>query len=70
MKDSARAARLSLDTDCSLIINNITAEDVGRYTCRHRPKEDTYVYLSIMTSESHFSLRLKSVTMFNLNGLW
>ena len=55
---SARAARLSLDTNCSLVIN-ITAEDAGYYTCRKR-EHDTGLFLSIMTSESHLSLRLKS----------
>ena len=64
MKDSARAARLSLDTNCSLVINDITAEDAGRYTCRRALKQDIHVHLSVMTSESHLSLRLKSGTMF------
>ncbi|XP_044185753.1 uncharacterized protein LOC122965663 [Thunnus albacares] len=46
---SARAARLSLDTNCSLVINNITAEDVGYYSCRQAQKLDIKVYLSIVT---------------------
>ncbi|XP_042246116.1 uncharacterized protein LOC121882145 [Thunnus maccoyii] len=46
---SARAARLSLDTNCSLVINNITAEDAGLYTCQQSDKEDINVHLSIMT---------------------
>ncbi|XP_028461405.1 uncharacterized protein LOC114573412 [Perca flavescens] len=44
---SARAARLSVNTDCSLVINNITAEDAGQYTCRQG--RDTSTYLSVLT---------------------
>ncbi|XP_054879925.1 uncharacterized protein LOC129354492 [Poeciliopsis prolifica] len=45
VQSSSRSARLSLDRNCSLIINNITADDAGRYTCRY----DTHVYLNVMT---------------------
>ncbi|XP_051265464.1 uncharacterized protein LOC127368569 [Dicentrarchus labrax] len=50
-KSSARAARMSLDTSCSLVINNITAEDIGQYACRHgtSPNQSATVYLSVLT---------------------
>ncbi|XP_061602799.1 uncharacterized protein LOC133464689 [Cololabis saira] len=52
VKTSPRADRMSLSSNCSLIINNITAEDAGRYTCRIRHDEgfsDTFVHLSVLT---------------------
>ncbi|XP_049445414.1 uncharacterized protein LOC125896689 isoform X3 [Epinephelus fuscoguttatus] len=51
VKSSARAARLSVDTGCSLVINNVTAEDVGHYTCRQgrSTDHDAVVYLNVLT---------------------
>ncbi|XP_061603101.1 uncharacterized protein LOC133464913 [Cololabis saira] len=48
---SPRADRMSLSRNCSLIINNITAEDAGCYTCRVGSDDhyNTYVYLSVLT---------------------
>ncbi|XP_049445407.1 uncharacterized protein LOC125896688 isoform X1 [Epinephelus fuscoguttatus] len=51
VKSSARAARLSVDTGCSLVIYNVTAEDVGHYTCRQgrSTDHDAVVYLNVLT---------------------
>ncbi|XP_038582497.1 butyrophilin subfamily 3 member A1-like isoform X2 [Micropterus salmoides] len=48
---SPRAARLSLDKRCSLVIYNITAEDAGLYICRHgtNSDHDSFVHLSVLT---------------------
>ncbi|XP_054872044.1 uncharacterized protein LOC129347273 isoform X1 [Amphiprion ocellaris] len=45
------AERLSLSRNCSLIINNITAEDAGRYVCRigDVAEFDRLVHLNILT---------------------
>uniref|UniRef100_A0A672H7T2 Ig-like domain-containing protein n=1 Tax=Salarias fasciatus TaxID=181472 RepID=A0A672H7T2_SALFA len=50
-KRSPRAAILSLLTNCSLTINNITAEDAGQYICLYMkdPTKDTHVFLNILT---------------------
>ncbi|XP_061563127.1 uncharacterized protein LOC133418454 [Cololabis saira] len=48
---SLGAGRMSLSSNCSLIINNITAEDAGRYTGRlgHVNYQDILVYLHMLT---------------------
>ncbi|XP_062324101.1 uncharacterized protein LOC134025219 [Osmerus eperlanus] len=57
-KDSDRAKRLSLGSDCSLMVLNVTTGDSGRYTCRQYPTkgggqdgEDACVNLSVETNE-------------------
>ncbi|XP_038582498.1 uncharacterized protein LOC119908720 [Micropterus salmoides] len=48
---SARAARLSVDSKCSLDIKNITAEDAGLYTCRQGMDfdKDLATHLKVLT---------------------
>ncbi|XP_062293658.1 uncharacterized protein LOC133997937 isoform X2 [Scomber scombrus] len=38
-----------MDTDCSLLINNITDEDAGRYNRRQADKVEIFVNLNILT---------------------
>ncbi|XP_071370101.1 uncharacterized protein [Centroberyx affinis] len=50
----AKAARLSVTADCSLVIKKVTVEDVGFYTCRQfmsgQIRPDAQVYLSLVNT--------------------
>ncbi|XP_039873818.1 uncharacterized protein LOC120725158 [Simochromis diagramma] len=55
IKEKAKSDRLSVTAECSLVIKKVTAEDVGRYTCRQfrgNPEKqqgpDAVVYLSVV----------------------
>lgn len=51
----AKSARLSVSEDCSLVVNKVTVEDAGRYTCRQiksgNEVSEFDVYLSVINSE-------------------
>lgn len=54
LQGSVRAARITLGTRCSLVISDITAEDVGLYACqqtRGAGHHVVFIYLSVLTSE-------------------
>ncbi|XP_008395358.1 uncharacterized protein LOC103457170 [Poecilia reticulata] len=48
VQSSPRSASMSLDRNCSLIINNINAEDAGWYRCSYN--SDVYLNLLIISS--------------------
>ncbi|XP_039522063.1 uncharacterized protein LOC120475434 isoform X2 [Pimephales promelas] len=52
-EDTERHERLSLESDCSLNIKNVTEEDYGSYSCRQyvngrQQGPDTHVYLHVL----------------------
>ncbi|XP_030261947.1 uncharacterized protein LOC115574504 [Sparus aurata] len=53
----AKSDRLSVMKNCSLVLKNATAEDVGQYTCRQfresRQHTDFNVFLSVITMTEH-----------------
>uniref|UniRef100_A0A3B3DHV2 Ig-like domain-containing protein n=1 Tax=Oryzias melastigma TaxID=30732 RepID=A0A3B3DHV2_ORYME len=53
VQSSAGASRLSMSSDCSLLIRNITDDDAGRYDCQlmNGTKSDASVFLFILRSE-------------------
>uniref|UniRef100_M4ANI7 Ig-like domain-containing protein n=1 Tax=Xiphophorus maculatus TaxID=8083 RepID=M4ANI7_XIPMA len=52
VQSSPRSARLSLDRNCSLIINNINAEDAGWYRCicNFSTEQQILVFFSVSSS--------------------
>ncbi|XP_044025113.1 uncharacterized protein LOC122863071 isoform X3 [Siniperca chuatsi] len=54
----AQSDRLSVTASCSLVIKNVTVEDVGLYTCRQfrsrrQQAPDSLVHLSVVTMTEH-----------------
>ncbi|CAJ1077864.1 titin isoform X2 [Xyrichtys novacula] len=65
-RSSRRAARLNVNTNCSLVIRQTTAEDVGLYTCRpfdNDERFDVRVYLSHLNILSLVQTRDDEVTL-------
>ncbi|XP_061603012.1 CXADR-like membrane protein [Cololabis saira] len=58
VKTSPRADRMNVSSNCSLIINNITAEDAGHYICWNGYGDSTSVYLNVLTDSSVINTRL------------
>uniref|UniRef100_A0A3P9DFM7 Ig-like domain-containing protein n=1 Tax=Maylandia zebra TaxID=106582 RepID=A0A3P9DFM7_9CICH len=63
IKETVKSDRLSVTAECSLVIKKVTAEDVGRYTCRQfrgnpgkQQGPDAVVYLSDVISEDQVTL--------------
>ncbi len=52
VQKAAQSAGLSLNSDCSLVINNIMVGDAGAYTCRKNTGQDNFVYLNVLSGES------------------
>ncbi|KAM8726261.1 uncharacterized protein AB9X84_002768 isoform 2-T2 [Acanthopagrus schlegelii] len=76
---SVKSDRLTLDPDCSLVIKTVTAEDDGRYSCRHFKSgeghgEDTHYDLTVVTaatrqSVSSFTVRVKDDVILPCNNV-
>ncbi|KAM7368361.1 hypothetical protein PAMP_014584 [Pampus punctatissimus] len=54
----SKSDRLSVTVNCSLVIKNVTVEDVGFYTCRQfksgeQQGSDSQVFLSVVTMTEH-----------------
>ncbi|KAM4528984.1 uncharacterized protein V3H82_027219 isoform 2-T2 [Fundulus diaphanus] len=51
VRDPKEADRLKVDSNCSLIITSIAAEDAGLYKCQHggTSSSDEHVFLNILT---------------------
>ncbi|XP_043963409.1 twitchin-like, partial [Gambusia affinis] len=62
VQSSPRSARMSLDRKCSLIINNITAEDVGRYSCGYNT--DVYLNMMIISLTDSDPTKNEEITLF------
>ncbi|XP_036066493.1 uncharacterized protein LOC118598170 [Oryzias melastigma] len=52
VQSSAGASRLSVSSNCSLFIRNITDEDVGGYICQLKNKNDAHLVLNTLSISS------------------
>ncbi|KAM4566939.1 uncharacterized protein PAE49_010390 [Odontesthes bonariensis] len=54
--DSDRAGRMTVTSNCSVIIRDLGVEDAGSYACLHQQQVFTDVYLSLLTITSASSV--------------
>ncbi|XP_041661740.1 uncharacterized protein LOC121521672 [Cheilinus undulatus] len=63
-----KAKRLNVLANCSLVIKNVTTEDVGVYICKHH-NQDPVVSLSVINIESEAELFL-FCSVLTYSGCW
>ncbi|KAF7218322.1 uncharacterized protein [Nothobranchius furzeri] len=50
--DSDKSSRISITSNCSIILHSLTVEDAGSYVCLENQQEVTDIYLSLLSIDS------------------